>query len=296
MRHHCRIALLALILVFFGMHQTCLASQPDWIHQIPAAVFDRAMDTSAAGFSTDEVILRDDLRDAFLRCVAQESGHSISESQQADVLLRLLQARKAGHLQYRASRRSASLKNDVSMVAEIAARSVSDRHRITTDTILVHTKYRAELQQEAELILPGVDAYAVRKSVLRLRKRRSLKPELVLQVADWDRTVETWSLAELISRLKSDQVPHQPGIYLFRAETGYLYIGEAVDLADRLNQHTTTSDRQALADHLATAADGDVSVELHVFPRKSPAAKARMRRAYESELIRSRKPKLNVRP
>ncbi|KAA1257834.1 hypothetical protein LF1_03240 [Rubripirellula obstinata] len=263
---------------------------------ISPAVLDRALGESADGYSTDEVILRDDLRSAFFDSIAEQTATEISLDDQAGVLLDLLKARKAGKLTYRSVRRSRRIKDDCSAVAEIAARVVSDRHRVTVDTMLVNPTLRAELQQEAELISPGVDAYAVRKSILGLRKKRSLKPELVLQVADWDREVMTWSLAELRAKVAADEVPHQPGIYLFRTDEGYLYIGEAVDLSDRLAQHTADSDRIALADHLSKAAAGEVSVELHVFPKNSPAAKVGMRRAYESELIRSRHPKLNVRP
>jgi hypothetical protein len=39
-----------------------------------------------------------------------------------------------------------------------------------------------------------------------------------------------------------------------------------------------------------------VTIELHIFPKTSPARKLTVRRAYESELIRSREPKFNVRP
>lgn len=264
--------------------------------KITPAVLDRAMSESADGYSTDEVILRDDLRSAFFDSIAKQTGTAISLDDQAGVLLDLLKARKAGKLTYRSIRRSPSVKEDCSAVAEIAARVVSDRHRVTIDTMLVNPALREELQRESELISPGLDAYAVRKSVLGLRKKRSLKPELVLQVAQWDRQVVTWSLAQLRAKVAAGEVPDQPGIYLFRTDQGYLYIGEAVDLSERLKQHTSNSDRIALADHLAKAAAGEVSVELHVFSKKSPAAKVGMRRAYESELIRSRNPKLNVRP
>ena len=279
-----------------------VAKSPDWIDAIPANVFERAMVESAQGFSTDEVILRDDLRDAFLASVTKHTDAVVSESDHADLLLRLLKIRKAGKLNYRTLRRHSPKTGDVSVpdvsvVAEIAAHAVCDRHRITTDTILVHAKYRDELQREANLITPGTNAYALRKSVLNLRKRRAFRPELVLQVADWDRQVTTSSLKELIRQLDNDGVPHQPGVYLFRTKDGYLYIGEAADLSNRLTQHTTASDRKTLAAYLAAAAnDDEVSVELHVFPRESPAAKVKVRRAYESELIRSRHPKLNVRP
>ena len=40
----------------------------------------------------------------------------------------------------------------------------------------------------------------------------------------------------------------------------------------------------------------EVSIEQHIFPKDSPAKDKTKRRAYESELIRSRKPKFNLAP
>jgi len=162
--------------------------------------------------------------------------------------------------------------------------------------MLADPVFRREFQLAAELISPGVDPYSLRKSILGLRKKRSLRPELVLQVATWGRVVTTQSLAELRRDLESDEVPKQPGIYLFRNADGYLYIGEAADLSVRLTQHVIESDRPSLAEFLAGDDAKGVTVELHVFQSDSPAAKVTQRRAYESELIRSRNPKFNVRP
>ena len=91
------------------------------------------------------------------------------------------------------------------------------------------------------------------------------------------------------------RIPASPGIYIFRDESGYLYVGEAANLRRRLREHLSTSDRLALADFLDAKA-GEVTVEMHIFRPDSPASQARMRRAYESELIASRRPKFNVRP
>ncbi|TWT51089.1 hypothetical protein Pla22_38660 [Rubripirellula amarantea] len=264
--------------------------------KLTGPLLDRVLADQANGFSTDEVMIRDDLRAGFLKELGQQLNQPIAREQEAEVFLSLLNARKAGKLTYRATKRSPRIDENVDAIAEIAVRAVTDRHRVSMDTLLADAEMREELQHEVTLIAKGIDAYAIRKSVLSLRKKRALRPELVLQVADWQREVMTWSLAELTTKLKADEVPHLPGIYMFRTEAGYLYIGEAVDLSDRLTQHTSGSDRVSLAEHLRTAEQGDVTVELHVFPKDSPAKRVTVRRAYESELIRSRHPKLNVRP
>jgi hypothetical protein len=191
-----------------------------------------------------------------------------------------------------ARRRGEPVPEAILPVAEIAARVVTDRHRVTTDTLLADPRLIAELRREAERVRGDVDPYLVRKAVLKLRKTRRLRPELVLRVAQWKRRIVTVRLSEI----EPERLPHQPGIYLFRDATGYLYVGEASDLARRLQQHLDDSHNASLAHHLAGQSQQEVTVELHVFPPDSPAAKVAVRRAYESELIRSRSPRFNVQP
>ena len=165
-------------------------------------------------------MIRDDLRDSFLAALRAASGEPIDAGAQRSALLSLLRLRKSGRLTVSATKRGNPVDPAVHSIAEIAARAVTDRHRITTDVMLVDPDFRGELQREAELISPGID----------------------------------------------------------------------------LNQHVTESDRPSLAKYLAGDDANSVSVELHIFAADSPAAKPTIRRAYQSELIRSRHPKFNVRP
>jgi len=251
---------------------------------------------SCDGYSSDELLIRDDLRERFLKALSDGGTLNIDAADQRSALLRLLQLRKAGKLTERATRRGTPVDESIMHVAEIAARVVTDRHSITSDTMLADPNYRRELQREAELIRTGVDAYQVRKAVLSLRKKRALRPELVLQVADWGRELRTLSLTQLRVALEAGGIPKQPGVYLFRSASGYLYVGEAADLAVRLRDHVAGSDRPSLARYLESDQADQVTVELHIFESDSPARKVSVRRAYESELIRSREPKFNVRP
>lgn len=252
----------------------------------------KAFANTSQGFSSDEMLIRDDLRSAFL----DEFSGPIEDAQQREIMLSLLRLRKSGKLLPKATKRGPTTESWVGPIAEIASRVVCDRHKVTTDTILADPKLRKELHAEADKIRPDIDAYALRKAVLQLRKKRALKPELVLRVAQWDREILTHSLADLQNALTNGKVSSNPGVYLFRNAKGYLYVGEAENLAKRLQQHIGGSDRKTLADYLASENAKDVSVELHVFPAKSPASKVSVRRAYESELIRSRQPKFNLRP
>ena len=251
---------------------------------------------SCDGYSTDELLVRDDIRESFVKEVADRLGVPVDDDLQRRALLKLLAVRKAGKLNHAATRRAPPSDDAVFPIAEIASRAVMDRHRVTTDTMLVDPRLRAELQSEVEKISSDADPYAIRKAVLSLRKRRQLKPELVLKAVDWPREVRSMRLSILREQLDAGRVPNSPGIYLFRDDTGYLYIGEADDLARRLAQHAGESDRVSLAKYIGENDPDRITVELHIFPEESPASKVTARRAYESELIRSREPRFNVRP
>ncbi len=255
-----------------------------------------AFTRSSSGYSTDEIVINDSLRNDWLAAVDPQWS-SRSEDWQTQTLLRLLSLRKAGKLPATAQQRGPAIDQSLLPIAEIAVRSVLDQHNVSSDELLCDPRLRAQLQSTAQSIVPSADAYMVRKAVLRLRKTRQLRPELVLRVADWGRTIEVFSQAELETALQSaDRVSHGAGVYLFRDATGYLYIGEAIDLHQRLSQHLHESDRLSLRHYLDTVTKGSITIELHSFNADSPANQLAIRRAYESELIRSREPRLNVRP
>ncbi|SMP65502.1 GIY-YIG catalytic domain-containing protein [Neorhodopirellula lusitana] len=257
-------------------------------------------------YSSDELIVDERLRLAFIKAlgipaVVQSSDQSLADDQTA-ALLELLKLRKRGRLDVPTTR---TRREDISAIAdtaEIAIRTVLDRNDVSIDRVLCDPRLRDEVQAEAEKLVPGVSDRLIRKAVLRLRKVRRLRPELVLRVAQWEKEVVTMP----VIGLNLDVIPHAPGVYLFRRDDGYLYIGEAVDLHDRMKQHFAGSHNSGLAKVLAVqstdALDEDnpqkssVVLELHVFAKDSPGRQTVMRRAYESELIRSREPKFNLRP
>ena len=244
------------------------------------------------GYSVDEILIRGELR----RSIRESFDPPLDDDQARQVFDRMMTLRKTSRWPVETTRRGGGpMDGDVLAAAEIAARAVTDRHRVATDDLLVDPSLNRELVAEARGVLRGVDGDDVRRAVLSLRKRRRLRPELVLRVADWNRVVTTHTHDELASRLSAGEVSTGPGVYLFRSAEGYLYIGEAANLRRRLSEHFDGSDRESLADHLRHSA-GETTIEIHAFAADSPARKVSARRAYESELIRSRKPKFNVRP
>ena len=242
------------------------------------------------GWSSDEVLLQDELNERFLAACQKR----LPDANPQDLNWRLLNLRKAGKLSVDVTKRRRDDHTDYQHLAEVVARSMQDKFRVSTDRIMCNPKQRKAFDHAAKRIAPDVDVYLMRKAAFGLRKKRQLKPELVLRVAEWDRKIDTYSAATI--RDDFSVVPNTPGIYIFRDRTGYLYVGEAIDLRKRMKQHLSESDRQSLANYLKANGVKDISIEVHAFPKDSRAKRTSIRRAYESELIASRKPRFNVRP
>jgi hypothetical protein len=169
---------------------------------------------------------------------------------------------------------------------------MEDKYQKTIDRVLCDPQTRKEFDQIAQGVTPGIDAYRLRKAALKLRKARQLKPELIKRVADWGTSVLTFSAEEMI--VKAELIPRLPGIYIFSDKSGYLYIGEAQNLRGRVAKHLDHSDRKAVARYLWDNGVKDLTVEIHAFRADSDGSKASPRKAYEADLIRSRKPRFNV--
>ncbi|HBJ39086.1 MAG TPA: excinuclease ABC subunit C [Planctomycetaceae bacterium] len=265
-----------------------------------------ALRMASDGYSVDEIVIDDQHRERFLAAM-NPAWQSLGDDWQRDTLLRLVSLRKAGKISLKATKRGRTAEPELAHVAEIAARSVLDQHPVSTDTLLCDPRLRDQLQFAATAIAspPGAsqtpavqppDAYSIRKHLLRLRKTRHLRPELVQRVADWNRTIDTFTIDQLTAALQAGKISTGAGVYLFYDPTGYLYIGEAANLKTRLLQHTSQSDRVTLDQYLRSGSQGAITVELHTFGPQSPANDLSIRRAYESDLIRTRKPRFNIRP
>lgn len=274
----------------------CQAGPGDSAEQLKQAVV-AAFAAVHDGYSVDELLLDDQLQAGFQAACRER----LADADPEECNWTLLNLRKAGRLEVKTTKlrdRDEQAEETVRHVAEIAARTVQDRHRTSIDRVMANPRWRADFDSAVLEISPRVDLYTVRKAAFQLRKTRELKPELITRLADWGRDVRTYSLEEL--RERPELGPEQPGIYLFRDATGYLYIGEAADLRKRLGQHLDQSDRQSLANYLNKQKNkqnaDSISIELHTFAPDSRIKELAVRRAYESELIRSRNPRFNIRP
>ncbi|MHC4477364.1 MAG: GIY-YIG nuclease family protein [Planctomycetota bacterium] len=193
-----------------------------------------------------------------------------------------------------ATKRKRSNHEDYFHASEIAARLLYDKYGVGIDRAFCDPKYRQEFDRIAESVAPDVSAYLLRKAALKLRKNRQLKPELIPRIASWGQDILDFPADEVTQNL--ELIPRQPGIYIFRDRSGYLYIGESEDLYLRIKKHLDHSDRKSLARYFWENGFKHITLELHVFDPVSNARFRAHRRAYESSLIESRRPKLNLQP
>ena len=261
------------------------------------------------GWSSDEVVLQDVLNDKFLQaCEIKLDAVGVKDAQPAALNWRLLALRKAGKLKVKATKRVSTKTKpltaagggnavvqdgtEIAALAEIAMRSMQDKSKSSSDRIMTDPALRSEFEAIVAKLNPKADLYMTRKAAFQLRKTRRLQPELISRLADWGREVKIYAVDDL--RKGVDSVAAHPGVYIFRDQTGYLYIGQTENLCKRMAEHLKESHNASLASYLKS--DKDATVELHSFDPKSRAKEVRVRRAYESELIRSRKPRFNVLP
>ena len=227
--------------------------------EIWAGVVKQAFDAVHDGWSSDEVLVRDDLNNAFVtHCRSR-----LPDADEAELNWMLLNLRKTGQLDADVTKQKTLRHEDYAHAAEIAARQMYDEHQLSIDRVLCDPDLRREFDRIAHSVTPDVSAYQLRKAALSLRKARQLRPELVARVADWKKQVITLSAQEISNDPK--RVPDTPGIYLFRDASGYLYIGESENLRARVTKHLDQSDRKSLAQYLWREGGEGVTVELHAF-------------------------------
>ena len=251
------------------------------------------------GWSSDEVILQSELNSAFVQACRDKLKTSASFAapdriSEEKLNWTLMNLRKAGKLKIKSTKRARIDTRPVHHIAEIVTRSLLDQHQCSIDWLMCNPELRQQFDDAAINIAPNSDAYKVRKAAFQLRKARKLRPELVTRIANWGRQISEHSVADL--KESPELLEEHPGVYIFRDATGYLYIGQTENLKVRLQEHLDESHNASLAGYLNSRTSGNVTVEVHDFDPESKASETMVRRAYESELIASRKPRFNVQP
>ena len=139
-----------------------------------ASVVKTAFRETHDGWSADEVLVNDQLNAAFIA----HCRRSAPKAREFDLNWTLLNLRKAGGLDAKATKRKTTRHDNYGHAAEIAARWMFDKHQLTVDRVLCDPEQRKEFDRIAQAAAPGVEAYRLRKAALSLRKTRKLRPEL----------------------------------------------------------------------------------------------------------------------
>lgn len=168
----------------------------------------------------------------------------------------------------------------------MAIRFLERRDGISLDSIICDPQLAAEFDAYAARIAPGYSPLQYRWAAFNLRKASRLKPELLARVAP-PVAVAIHSVKEL----DLANIPAEQGLYIFFMTSGALYVGEAENLYKRLKKHLDHSDNKGLARWMWEYGTDEVHVEIQVLAADT---KTIVRRALETELIRSRTPLFNV--
>jgi hypothetical protein len=247
------------------------------IEQAYAACYD--------GFSVDRVIVDPELNRQFIdECRQRGRTESVAELNRE-----LINLRKRGMLsEYKATKRTSFRAEDAyRFAAEIAARFMERQHSSSLDSILCDPALASQFDELAQRIAPGYSPLQYRSAALNLRKVRKLRPELVARVASQANEVHSWPMREFNLEL----VPNGQGLYLLYDANELLYVGESDNLRSRLKKHLDHSDNKGFARWLWDTGSDGLNVEIHVL---NSDTSARVRKALELELIRSRNPIFNI--
>jgi hypothetical protein len=235
------------------------------------------------GYSPDRVVADPILNMDFVR-ECNNRGLTLPASQLNRCLLNL---RKAGALRGLKSQKTEF--DDVDeylFAAEIAARILERMKGCSLDDIICDPEITAEFDSIASQLSPGYDALKYRWAALNLRKTKNLRPELVAHVVPAE--IVTFGR---VRDLNLNEVPSRQGLYIFHTQAETLYVGEAVNLRNRIGKHLDHSDNKQLARWLWEFGIENVFLELQIL---SETTTLKTRRALESELIASRSPIFNV--
>ncbi len=247
------------------------------IEQAYAACYD--------GYSVDRIIVDPELNRRFIdECRQHGSNEPVAELNR-----KLFNLRKRGLLsQHKATRRTSFRGEDAyRFAAEIAARFMERQHATSLDSILCDPALASQFDEMANRIAPGYSPLQYRFAALNLRKVRKLRPELVARVAAQAIAIHSWPMRDF----DLENVPNEQGLYLLYDANELLYVGESDNLRSRLKKHLDHSDNKGFARWLWDTGPDGLNIEVHVLPGDTSA---RVRKALELELIRSRNAIFNI--
>ena len=243
-----------------------------------------AFDAVRCGFAADRVVVDPDLNSAFVdECKRRGLAGDAAFLNRA-----LLNLRKRGGLSGRPRSTRTHFENEYEyrFASEMAARFLERREGISLDNVLCDPELACEFDRLAADIAPGFSPLQYRWAALNLRKAKKFEPEVASRIAP---PVAVYKYRA--ATLDLDELPTEQGLYLFFADKQLLYIGETENLKTRLKKHLDHSDNKELARWLWEFGKDELHIEVQIL---AAGTEARVRRALEIELIRSREPVFNV--
>ncbi|SFJ69527.1 GIY-YIG nuclease family protein [Planctomicrobium piriforme] len=248
-------------------------------------LIERAFAGCYDGFSVDRIVFDPDLNPRFI-----EECRKLGLAEPPEVLnWNLLNLRKRGLLAAYPVAKRTSFRNEdqYRFAAEIAARFLERQQGISLDRLLCNPVLALEFDRLAERIAPGFLPLQYRWAALNLRKSKKLRPELAARVAAEPVQASCWRIQDF----RLEQVAATQGLYLLYDSKQLLYVGESDNLRSRLKKHLDHSDNKGFARWLWEFGSEGLNIEVHVL---APQTAAKVRKALELELIRSRKPVFNI--
>jgi len=148
----------------------------------------RAFFSVQQGHSTDDVIINDSLREAFLRsCDRELKKLGVDPKKELDYNWTLENLRKAGKLGsvFSRKRKEPCVRKDATYkrAKDVAGEIISQGLKTTIDRIMCDPTQRGEFDRKAQNITPGIELYLVRKAALNYRKKGPHKDELSAEKA-----------------------------------------------------------------------------------------------------------------
>jgi DNA modification methylase len=187
------------------------------------------------GNSTDYILCSPDLNASFV-----EACQKMGLQGNAFIWNRLLlRARKAGELpqskkKQKRKRLTFRLMDSYSFASEIAMRFMELDYGLTLDDVLCRPEVAEEFDQLAKQFSPGHTSFEYRWAALAIRKRSSQSCSLAAQkFSDWlkralpkSRPIKDFCSAKY----------ERPGVYIVQHEAQTLYVGETINIKERIDQ------------------------------------------------------------
>ena len=192
------------------------------------------------GYAADRVVADPVLNERFItECVRLGLDATVCDLNRAPLNLR-----KGGHLTGCPSSRKTSFadEDEYRFACEIAVRFLEQRDQISLDEIVCDPEKAAEFDRLTGQISPGFTSLQYRWAALNLRKRRSLRPEIIAHSLPSQSVTVT-----AVDDLRVDDVALNQGTYVFYERNQTLYVGEATNLRKRIQKHLDHSSNKGLA-------------------------------------------------